>query len=169
MVELATTRAAYHCLVFDGSCTSHQVQWSRLAKPPSRTSSALSVNLNSHQSHLHRHKSHRVINIWYAITARRSKWHSHRMQWLMLRHGLNSISSHKIECTQHDITVYMHPQNTEDVLLATANIIDYSLPSTLQRCAINICNILHFDPWRIQHKITTAQPESVAYLISKQA
>ena len=28
----------------------------------------------------------------------------------------------KLQCTQHNIAVYMHPQNTEDALPATENI-----------------------------------------------
>lgn len=122
MVELATTRAAYHCLVFDGSCTSHQVQWSRLAKPPSRTSSALSVNLNSHQSHLHWHRQRPVITIYHVISL------VVRNDIAISRSGLSTdtISTPwhltKWQSTQHNIAVYMHPQNTEDALPATANI-----------------------------------------------
>jgi hypothetical protein len=130
---------------------------SRLAKPPSRTSSAHPSIINSHQNHLHRRKSHTVINMCHAITGHRWKWHSHCMQRLILRTNLNSTASHKtaMHTTQHRSlhAPTKHRRCTPRVLV-TANIANYLLPFTLHWCAMDIYNKLHIHPWSKYNTIT---------------
>jgi hypothetical protein len=98
----------------------------------------------------------------HTITGHRWKWHI-----AIARNGLflelisTPLHLTKLRCTQHNIAVYMHTQNTEDVLLPTVNIANYSLPFTLHWCAMDINNKLHIHPRSKYNTITQSNKMKV--------